>query len=117
MGSIEVFDYQQMKWVPYVPQPDKADRYYEHARQSIEKSWQGTNSRMAQQLKEATDNLRAAEEKLKRMNERTPKVKLVTPVAQAIEMAKSEIKMAERQNRMNKGQKKYPTVDWEKLNY
>ena len=92
MGSIEVYDYQQMKWVPYIPQPDKADRYYKHTTDKIEKEWQKSDSLTAQQLRETTEKLRAAEEQLKRMDERTPEVKQVTDVAEAIKRAEDDVR-------------------------
>jgi len=107
MGSIEVYDYQQMKWVPYVPSPDNADRYYKRLRDSIED--QSSDSTMARQLRDTTDKLREAEEKLKHMDERAPEVKQVTDVAEAIERAQSELKR-ERKKARDTQQRKKSTV-------
>ena len=89
MGSIEVFDYKQMKWVPYLPPPDQAERYYQRLVASLDT--QSHPSTVATKLKETEDKLKEAENKLKRLEEREPIVKQVTPVSQAIERAKSEI--------------------------
>ena len=80
MGSIEVFDYQQMKWVPYVPPPDKAEQYYTQIRDAIGKTSHSSESVLARQLRETSDKLRVAEEKLKRKDEQIPTTKQVTPV-------------------------------------
>ena len=89
MGSVEVYDYQQMKWVPYIPSPGSADRYYQNMIAEIEeKSKPGHVMKKLQdteeKLQDTKRKLDEAEAKLKRR----PTVNLVTPVAQSIEMAK-----------------------------
>ena len=99
MGSIEVFDYQQMKWVPYIPGSPKTNQY------------QNNSGTMAQQLRDTQQKLKEAEDKLKRLNERPPTVKQITQVAGAIERAKSE--EMRRQKRMGQSS----IEDWSKLKY
>ena len=107
MGSIEVYDYQQMKWVPYIPKPGSADRYYKRIRDSIEDQWQGSeDSITARQLRDTTDRLRAAEDKLKQMDERTPEVKQVTDVAEAIARAEDDMKRERKKGRVPQQRKK-----------
>ena len=117
MGSIEVYDYQQMKWVPYLAPPDQSERYYQRLQTQNEQTPEpGYVMRKLQdtekELKATIRKLDEAEAKLKR----GPTVKLVTPVAQSIEMAKSEVKHAEKQTE-NVQAKGYPTTDWTKLKY
>ena len=90
MGSIEVYDYKQMKWVPYVPHPDQAERYYQRLVASLDT--QSHPSTIATKLKDTEDKLKEAEHKLKRREEKQPEVKQVTQVAEAIERARSEQK-------------------------
>ena len=90
MGSVEIYDYKQMKWVPYVPPPDQAERYYRRLVASLET--ESHSSTIATKLKDTEDKLKEAEHKLKQRDEKTPKVKQVTQVAEAIERAKSELK-------------------------
>ena len=89
MGSIEVYDYEQMKWVPYVSTPEDAERYYQRLKARIDRQTYDQESRLSKQLKDTEEKLKEAEEKLR---ERTPIVKQITPVAQAIEIAESEVK-------------------------
>ena len=84
MGTREVYDYQQQKWVPYVLDPNKWYQHLLDVRDGYaERDCQGRyvmgSGRKYRELKEM------------RQNEK-PVVNLVTPVAQALEMAKSEHK-------------------------
>ena len=90
MGSVEIYDYKQMKWVPYVPPPDQAERYYRRLVASLET--ESHSSTIATKLKDTEDKLKEAEHKLKQREEKTPEVKQVTQVAEAIERAQSELK-------------------------
>ena len=74
MGSKEIFDYQQMRWVP-------EDQYKENER--------NRERDMKKRLRDAERKLKETEDKLKRT--KVPVVKQVTDVAAAIERAKSEI--------------------------
>ena len=74
MGSIEVYDHKNRRWIPYVPDHKKWEQHFadvsegrvrpDHKGRYIV----GSGSRST-----------------------TPKVELVTPVAQNLEMAKSEV--------------------------
>ena len=109
MGSIEVFDYQQMKWVPYKP-----NSYQTNQSQSNQAN-ERKEEAMTQELKDTKQKLQEAEDKLKRLNERPPKVKQVTPVAEALERAKSEV--TSRQNRELNKARQFSTKDWSQLKY
>lgn len=77
MGSIEVFDYNQMKWVPHIPK-------YIQASHKVDKPDLTENEHLRTKLKEA-------ESKIQWLKERPPVVKQVTDVAEAIERAQSEV--------------------------
>ena len=88
MGTREVYDYGQQKWVPYVSDPDK---WYQHL------------SDMRDGLVELDDlgryivgsgekHRRLKEMEAKQIENQRPVVNLVSPVAQATEMAMSEVK-------------------------
>ena len=115
MGSIEVYDYDQMKRVPYVSTPEDAERTYQKIKSRIEeKTYEpGYMTRKLQdtedKLKDTERKLEIAEAKLKR----APRVNLVTPVAQAIEIAESEVKRATKRS----GDYSEGTVDWSKMKY
>ena len=94
MGSKEVYDIKQEKWVPYVLDYDK---WYQHFKVLSEGDVQpdymgryivgsGTRNR---NLKEMGAQQRQKEIEIQQ--QQRPVVKQVTPVAQAIEIAKSEI--------------------------
>ena len=83
MGIREVYDYQQLMWVPYVSDPDK---WYQHLLDVRD----GYVERDSQGRYVMGGGLKYRE--LKEMKQKeTPVVNLVTPVAQALEMAKSEL--------------------------
>ena len=83
MGSIEIYDATQRKWVPYVPDFKKWEQHFvdisegrvrpDHKGRYIV----GSGSRSRAPPKKDDDQI---------------KVELVTPVAHAVEMAKSELK-------------------------
>ena len=76
MGTPEVYDYEQQKWVPYVSDPDK---WYQHLLD------------MRDGLVEP-DHRCHKEMEAKQIENQRPVVNLVSPVAQATEMARSEVK-------------------------
>lgn len=128
MGSIEVYDYKQQKWVPYVPDYDK---WYQHFKDLSEgfvrPDFKGRyivgsgNSRrrletLEAKLKETEDKLKETEEKLQ--NAQRPVVNMVSPVVQATEIAKSEVKRLRGSNIQAPARKKRKTdFDWDHLTY
>ena len=84
MGTRQVYDYQQQKWIPYVSDPNKwyqhlldaRDGYTEHDSQGHYIVGSGRKYRELKEMRQKEN----------------PVVNLVTPVAQALEMAKSELK-------------------------
>ena len=108
MGSIEVYDYQQMKWVPHVPKSNAADRNYEGRNEKDASEMHGRDSTLVRQLRETEGKLKEAEDKLMRIEERAPKVKQVTDVAEAIERAQSEVKRERKKERTQ--QRKKPSL-------
>ena len=84
MGIKELYDYQQLKWFPYVSDLDK---WYQHLLDVRD----GYVERDSQGRYVMVGGLKYRE--LKEMKQKeNPVVNLVTPVAQALEMAKSELK-------------------------
>ena len=84
MGTREVYDYQQQKWVPYVSDPDK---WYQHLLDVRDGYAEGDS----QGCYVMGSGWKYRELKEMRQKEKTHS-DLVTPVAQASEMAKSELK-------------------------
>jgi hypothetical protein len=80
MGSIEVYDFKEKKWVPYVPDFAKWERHFKDISEGrVRPDHKGryiVGSGSRSSTRETTQ----------------PTIKLVTPVAQAIEMAKSDLK-------------------------
>ena len=92
MGSIEVYDYKQQKWVPYVSTPEDAERFF----QKMEARRLAKNPQyMTKKLRDMEEKLIDTEKKLAeaeaKLKEKTPRVTQVTPVAQAIEMAQAQV--------------------------
>ena len=89
MGTQEVYDYKQQKWVPYVSDPD---RWYQHLLDMhdglVEPDYLGHyivgSGEKHRRLKEMEEE--------KQIENQRPVVNFVSPVAQAMEMARSEIK-------------------------
>ena len=80
MGSIEVYDSKELKWVPYVPDFAKWERHFKDMSEGkVRPDHKGRYI--------VGNGSRSSTEESTR-----PVVRLVTPVAQAIEMAKSELK-------------------------
>ena len=108
MGTREVYDYQQQKWVPYVSDPDK---WYQHLLDVrggyAERDSQG---RYVMGSGQKYRELKEMKQKEK------PVVNLVTPVAQALERAKSEPKRKQEDSIMDGG-RKTATSDCNSLRY
>jgi menaquinone-dependent protoporphyrinogen IX oxidase len=84
MGSIEVYDYNQQKWVPYVPDNEK---WYQHFKDLRDGYVQPDH--MGRYIVGSGTRYRKLREEEDKYIQR-PVVNLVTPVAQAIAIAKSE---------------------------
>lgn len=121
MGSIEVYDHKQQKWVPYVPDPEKWYQHFKDLRDGYVRPDQkgryivgSGNQRRRLETLEA--KLKATEEKLKMAEaklQQHPSVNFVSPVAQALEMAKSDV-----QRNIDSSTKKRKTdIDWNYLTY
>ena len=88
MGTREVYDYEQQKWVPYVSDPDK---WYQHLLDMrdglVELDYLGRYI-----VGSGEKHRRLKEMEAKQIEKQRPVVNLVSPIAQATEMARSEIK-------------------------
>ena len=88
MGTREVYDYEQQKWVPYVSDQDK---WYQHLLDMrdglVERDYLGCNI-----VGSGEKHRRHKEMEAKQIENQRPVVNLVSPVAQATEMARSEVK-------------------------
>ena len=88
MGTREVYDYEQQKWVPYVSDPDK---WYQHLIDLRDGLVQPDH--LGRYIVGSGAKYRHLKEMEKEQIEKQrPVVNLVSPVAQATEMARSEIK-------------------------
>ena len=121
MGSIEVYDYQQQRWVPYVADPEA---WYQHLKDLRDGYVQpdgrgryvigsGNSTKRVEtleaKLKEVNQKLKETEEKLK--NAQQPVVRLVSPVAQANEIAQSEVQRS-RDQQSPKRKKRRTDINW-----
>ena len=102
MGSIEVYDTKQEKWVPYVPDYDEWYQHFKDLRDGyvqpdhMGRYIVGTGKRN-RKLKEMEAREKEAREKeIALSNLQRPVVNQITPVAQALEIAKSEIQRNKR---------------------
>ena len=123
MGSIEVYDVKQQKWVPYIPDNNE---WYQHFKDlsdgHVQPDHMGRyivgSGRKNKKLKELEAQERQKEIEMR--EQQTPIVKLVSPVAQAVEMAKSEVERKRKEGNVG-GQyqrKKYKSsVDWNSFKY
>ena len=88
MGTREVYDYEQQKWVPYVSDPDK---WYQHLLDMcyglVEPDYLGRYI-----MGSGENHRRLKEMEAKQIEKQRPLVNLVSPVAEGMEMARSEIK-------------------------
>ena len=117
MGTREVYDYEQQKWVPYVSDPDK---WYQHLLRYAR--WFGRMDYLGPYIVGSGEKHRHLKEmEAKQMEKQRPVVNLVSPVAQAMEMARSEIKrereMAKSKTFVPPGQRKnvYRSITEDKL--
>ena len=83
MGSIEIYDHKNKRWVPYVPDYKKWEQHFTDVSEGRARADHrgrylvGTGARWRSHTHKVEPD--------------TPKVELVTPVAQTLEMAKSEL--------------------------
>ena len=88
MGTREVYDYEQQKWVPYVSDPDK---WYQHLLDMrdglVEPDYLGCSI-----VGSGEKHRHLKEMEAKQIEKQRPVVNLVSPVAQATEIARYEIK-------------------------
>ena len=125
MGSIEVYDVKQQKWVLYIPDYDKWYQHFkdlsdEHVQPNRMGRYVVGSGRKNRKLKEMEAKERQIEIEMR--EQQTPIVKLVSPVTQSVEMAKSEIEREQTEkNGVERGQyqrKKYKSsVDWDSFKY
>ena len=108
MGTREVYDYKQQKWVPYVSDPDK---WYQHLLDMrdglVEPNYLGLYI-----VGSGEKHRRLKEMEAKQIENQRPVVNLVSPIAQATEMARSEIK---REREMAKSKTFVPPERWKKF--
>ena len=83
MGSIEIYDHKNKRWVPYVPDYKKWEQHFTDVLEVRVRA-----DRRGQYLVGSGARWRPHTRKVE---PDTPKVELVTPVAQTLEMAKSEL--------------------------
>ena len=113
MGSIEVYDAKQEKWVPYVPdykawyqhfkdsrdgyvQPDHMGRYVVGSGRKYRKV---KEMEVREREVEAREKqIEAREKQIEAQEQKSPTLKQITPVAQALEIAKSEIECKRKEN-------------------
>ena len=105
MGSIEKFDFKQLKWVPYRSTPEDVEEYFRKMDARREEQEHGTG-RLMKRLRDLEEKLKATEKKLEdtedKLERKTPQVTQVTPVAQAIEIAESEVRKKGREEQQRK---------------
>ena len=103
MGSIEVYDIKQEKWVPYVPDYDEWYQYFKDLRSRVQPDHMGRyvvgSGKKYRKIKE----MEARGKEIEMREQQRPILKQITPVAQAIEIAKSEI---ERDSKKEGGSKR-----------
>ena len=122
MGSIEVYDYQQQKWVPYVPDPEA---WYQHFK-DVRDGYAQPDHKGRYIVGSGKKHRKLAESKVEQPER--PIVNIVSPVAQAVEIAKSEVKRSEKRSNSSLhrkemkrlkvydvnalGRKKRDSIDW-----
>ena len=125
MGSIEVYDAKQDKWVPFVPDYDEWYQYFKDLRDGyvqpdhMGRYVVGTGKRN-RKLKE----MEAREKEIALSNLQRPVINQITPVAQALAIAKSDIQCKKKENQQTTtmgGQqlpkKNEASVDWDSFRY
>ena len=104
MGSIEVYDTKQEKWVPYMPDYDEWYQHFKDLRDGyVQPDHMGRyvegSGKKYRKLKE----MEARGKEIEMREQQRPILKQITPVGQAIEIAKSEI---ERDSKKEGGSKR-----------
>ena len=139
MGSIEVYDDKQEKWVPYIPDYNVRYQHFNDLRDGyVQQDHMGRyvvgSGKKYRKLKEIETRekemearekqLEAREKQLEAQEQKSPTLKQITPVAQVIEIAKSEIEHKQKENdsqSITGGnlQRKLckATVDWNSFRY
>ena len=139
MGSIEVYNAKQEKWVPYMPDynawyqhfKDLRDGYVQPNHMGRYVMGSGKKHRKLKEIEtrekemEACEKqLEAREKQIEAQEQKSPTLKQITPLAQAIEIAKSEIEGNRKENDSqsktggNLQRKKCKaTVDWNTFRY
>ena len=139
MGSIDVYDAKQEKWVPYVPdynawyqhfkdlrdeyvQPDHMGHYVMGSGEKYRKLKEIETREKEMEAREK--QLEAREKQIEAREQKSPTLKQITTVAQAIEIAKSEIERKRKENDSQsitggnlQPKKCKATVDWNSLRY
>lgn len=101
MGSIEIFDSKQMKWVPYVPDYDKWKQHFQDIQNGYVKP-----DHLGRYIVGSGRKYRPKTE----VKVQQPQVKFVTPIAQALEIAKSELQRENSNQRKNNRTKRLKNV-------
>ena len=113
MGSIEVYEAKQEKWVPYVPdynawyqhfkdlrdgyvQPDHMGRYVVGSGRKYRKLKEMEAREREVEAREK--QIETREKQIEAREQKSPTLKQITPTAQALEIAKSEIERKRKEN-------------------
>ena len=139
MGSIEVYDAKQEKWVPYVPdynawyqhfkdlrdeyvQPDHMGRYVVGSGRKYRKLKE--MEVRGREVEAREKQIEAREKQIEAREQKSSTLKQITPVAQALEIAKSEIERKRKENTSQsitggnqQRKKRKATVDWNSFRY
>ena len=92
MGSIEIFDSKQMRWIPYIPDYDKWKQHFQDIHNGYVKP-----DHIGRYIVGSGRKYRPTTE----VKAQQPQVKFVTPIAQALEIAKSELQRENFKRRKN----------------
>ena len=92
MGSIEIFDSKQMRWIPYIPDYDKWKQHFQDIQNGYVKP-----DHIGRYIVGSGRKYRPTSE----VKAQQPQVKFVTPIAQALEIAKSELQRENFKRRKN----------------
>ena len=139
MGSIEVYDAKQEKWVPYVPDYNAWYQHFKDLRDGyVQPDHMGRfvvgSGRKYRKLKEMEarekeveareKQIEAREKQIEAREQKSPTLKQITLVAQALEIAKSEIERKRKENDSQsktggsqQRKKRKATVDWNSFRY
>ena len=127
MGSIEVYDYQQQKWVPYIGDPEQWYQHFKDLRDGYVTPdnrgryivGSGNSQKRVQmletKLKEAKQKLKETENKLEYAQRHV--VNMVSPVAQANEIAQSEVQRLQDKHSHPPHKKRKTDIDWKEFNF